>query len=207
MFVDLVFSARGGSIAVDHAYPLYAALSRVAAAFHDPNAKIRFAPLTGMRGEPGRLSLNDHSCLRVRLPIDEIRVVLPLAGKALDVAGASIRLGIPSVCPLEPATILQAPLVTFKHGEEPEAFLKTAREKLAGLEIAGKPEVRVFEGGPRTGEPRRRVIRLKEQKIIGYAMVVSELSAEESIRLQEEGLGGRTRMGCGFFMPVRGESK
>jgi CRISPR-associated protein Cas6 len=129
--------------------------------------------------------------------------VLPLAGKALDVVGTSVRLGPPTVFPLEPAAILQSPLVTFKHGEEPDSFLKTAHEKLAALEIAGKPEVRVFAGGPRAGEPRRRVIRLKEQKIIGYALVVSELTADESIRLQEQGIGGRTRMGCGFFMPVR----
>jgi CRISPR-associated protein Cas6 len=203
MFIDLLFSAHGDTIAIEHAYPLYAALSRLVPAFHDPNSRLRFAPISGLRGEPGRLRLTNRSCLRVRLPSDEIRVVLPLAGKALDVAGASIRLGTPSVYPLEPAPILQAPLVTFKHGEEPETFLKIAKEKLAALEIAGKPEVRVFQGGPRAGEPRRRVIRLKEQKIIGYSMVVSELSADESIRLQEEGLGGRSRMGCGFFMPAR----
>jgi len=28
------------------------------------------------------------------------------------------------------------------------------------------------------------------------------LSADDSIRLQEHGLGGRTRMGCGFFLPT-----
>jgi CRISPR/Cas system CSM-associated protein Csm4 (group 5 of RAMP superfamily) len=28
---------------------------------------------------------------------------------------------------------------------------------------------------------------------------VSELTAEESIRLQEHGLGGRRKMGCGVF--------
>jgi CRISPR-associated protein Cas6 len=203
MFVDLVFSARVGSVPVDHAYPLYAALSRVVQAFHDPVAKIRFAPLTGIKDEPGRLRLNDCSHLRVRLPSDAIRVVLPLSGKALDVAGTSIRLGPPSVHALEPAAILQSPLVTFKHGEEPERFLKTAREKLALLQIAGKPDVRVFETGPRTGQPRRKVIRLKKQTIVGYAMVIGELTADESIRLQEEGLGGRRQIGCGFFQSVR----
>jgi CRISPR/Cas system CSM-associated protein Csm4 (group 5 of RAMP superfamily) len=29
------------------------------------------------------------------------------------------------------------------------------------------------------------------------------LKAEESIRLQEEGLGGRRRMGCGVFVQMR----
>ena len=39
--------------------------------------------------------------------------------------------------------------------------------------------------------------------IVGYSLVVEGLSAVESMLLQERGLGGRTRMGCGFFMPLR----
>jgi CRISPR-associated protein Cas6 len=100
-----------------------------------------------------------------------------------------------------PATTVESWLVTFKHGEEPEAFLATARAKLTELDVVGEPAIRAFESGPREGQPRRRVIRLKGQKIVGYALVVSGLTADESVRLQERGLGGRTKMGCGFFLP------
>lgn len=205
MFIDLLFPAVGDSVPLDHAYPLYAALTQVVPSFHDVDGNIRFAPLNGMRGEPGRLQLK-WSRLRVRLPDDMIRTVLPLAGKKLDVAGASVRLGPPTVQMLTPATTVESWLVTFKHGEEPEPFLITARAKLAELGIAGKSAIRAFESGPRTGQPRRRVVRVKGQKIVGFALVVAELSAEESIRLQEQGLGGRTRMGCGFFLPHRPRS-
>src|SRR5207249_485529 len=99
---------------------------------------------------------------------------------------------------------LESRLVTFKHGGEPEPFLATARAKLAELGVAGEPAVRVFESGPRAGEPRRRVVRVKGRAIVGFAVVVSGLTADESIRLQEHGLGGRTRLGCGFFLPMRG---
>lgn len=203
MFFDLLFPARGDAIPTDHAYPLYAALSRLVPEFHDPTTKVRFAPLNGAPGEPGRLCLNERSHLRVRLPDDAIRIALPLAGKSLDLAGSSIRLGPPSVRPLTPSTMVESWLVTFKHGEEPGAFLATARAKLTEIAVAGEPAVRAFESGPRAGEPRRRVIRLKGQAIVGYALVVSGLTAEESIRLQERGLGGRTKMGCGFFLPAR----
>ena len=47
------------------------------------------------------------------------------------------------------------------------------------------------------------MVRVKGQKIVGYALVVSGLDADESVRLQERGLGGRTHMGCGFFLPAR----
>lgn len=203
MFVDLLFSAHGDTIAIDHAYPLYAALTRLVPAFHDPAAHLRFAPLSGLRGEPGCLRLTDRSCLRVRLPGDAIPTALPLAGKAVKVMGSKVEFRVPKVLPLIPAPTLQSPLVTFRHGETVEHFLRTAVEKLRELKIEGRPTVRVFPGGPRVGQHRRRVIRIKERKVIGYAMVVSELTAEESIRLQECGLGGRTQMGCGFFVPVR----
>jgi CRISPR-associated protein Cas6 len=203
MTVDLTFPVQGNSIPTDHSYPLYAALSRLVPAFHDPAAEVRFAPLTGSPGEPGRLRLNEWSHLRVRLPDDAIRTALPLAGKRLDVAGAAVRLGPPTVQPLVPSTTVESWLVTFKHGEEPDAFLTTVRAKLTEIEVTGEPAVRAFESGLRAGEPRRRVVRLRGQKIVGYALLVSGLTAEESIRLQERGLGGRTRMGCGFFLPVR----
>ena len=197
----MVFPARGVTVPMDHAYPLYGALARLVPAFHDPNASLRFAPLAGGRGETGRLRLADWSHLRVRLPDDAIRTALPLAGKALDVAGSVVRLGPPTVEALVPATTVESWLVTFKNGEEPDTFLATARTKLTEIDVTGEPTIRAFEAGPRAGEPRRRVIRLKGQNIVGYALVVSGLTADESIRLQESGLGGRTRMGCGFFLP------
>jgi CRISPR-associated protein Cas6 len=36
--------------------------------------------------------------------------------------------------------------------------------------------------------------------VVGYALRVNGLTEEGSIRLQEEGLGGRRRMGCGIFV-------
>lgn len=203
MAVDLVFTVRGDSVPTDHAYPLYGALSRAVPAFHDPQQQLRFSPLTGTRGESGRLQLEPWSRLRVRLPADAIPAALPLAGKSLDVAGARVLLGPPAVEALVPAAALESWFVTFKHGEEPAAFLATARAKLNELGVAGEPAVRAFESGPRAGELRRRVVRVGGAAIVGYALLVSGLTTEESLRLQESGLGGRTKIGCGFFLPAR----
>lgn len=203
MTVDLVFPARGGPVPTDHAYPLYAARAGAVPAFHDPGRPLRFAPLTGARGDAGRLQLAPWSRLRVRLSADSVPAALPLAGRALDVAGARVTLGPPVVEALVPAAALESWLVTFKHGDGPDAFLAAARAKLAAVGVAGEPAVRAFASGPRAGEPRRRVVRVKGVAIVGYAVVVSGLTAEGSIRLQEAGLGGRTKIGCGFFLPAR----
>ena len=43
---------------------------------------------------------------------------------------------------------------------------------------------------------------LKGKTLFGYALRVSGLSAEDSLRLQAESPFGKRRMGCGFFVPV-----
>jgi CRISPR-associated protein Cas6 len=201
--LDLLFSVMGDTVPTDHAYPLYAALAGLVPAFHDPAARLRFAPLGGVPDAPGRLRLTDYSRLRIRLPEDQIRLALPLAGKKLDVAGHAVRVGVPSVTTLTPAPTLAARVVTFKHADDPTKFLATARLKLAELGVEGEPAVPLLTTGPRAGEPRRRVVRVAGKAIIGYTLLVSGLTAEHSIRLQELGLGGRTKMGCGFFGPAR----
>lgn len=203
MKIDLIFPVQGTFLATDHSYPLYAALSGLIPKFHDAESPLRFAPITGMATENGHLQLGPHSCLRVRLSDDQIHHVLPLAGKRLEVNDQSIRLGVPSVRTLEPTPAVIARMVTFKNAENPEDFLATARAKLAELGVTGEPQLPIHLEGERAGEPKRRVVRVKGQAIVGYSLIVCELSAGDSLKLQEEGLGGRTRIGCGFFTPAK----
>ncbi len=204
MTLELVFPVAGTGLPTDHSYPLYGALSGFVPQFHADASPLRFGPITGIGTADGRLRLTEHSCLRVRLPDDSIRLALPLAGKKLIVGDSPIRLGVPAVRTLVPAPALIARLVTFKNADTPEEFLTTARAKLAEAGIAGEPQLPIHLEGPRAGEPKRRVIRIKDATIYGHALIVAELSAADSLKLQERGLGGRTRMGCGFFEEMRG---
>ena len=207
MTLELVFPAAGPPVPTDHAYPLYGALSGVVPAFHAEGSPLRFAPLTGVGLPDGRLQLGPHSVLRVRLPDDQIRFALPLAGRRLDVAGCGIRLGVPAVRTLIPAPAVQARMVTFKvtRDDTPDDFLATARTKLAELGVGGDPQLPIHLDGDRAGEPKRRVVRIKGVAITGYALLVAELSAADSLTLQSSGLGGRTHLGCGFFLPASKE--
>jgi CRISPR-associated protein Cas6 len=202
--IDLVFPVTGPAIATDHAYPLYAALSAVVPAFHADASPLRFAPISGIGQPDGTLQLGPHSCLRVRVPDDQVRLALPIADKRLDVAGAGVRLGVPAVRTLVSAPAVIARMVTFKGADTPEQFLTTARAKLAELGVTGDPQLPIHMDGERAGEPKRRVIRIKGAAIVGYSLLVAELSAADSLKLQEHGLGGRTHLGCGFFTPAKG---
>ncbi|MDW8266023.1 MAG: type I-MYXAN CRISPR-associated protein Cas6/Cmx6 [Gemmataceae bacterium] len=201
MMIDLVFPAVGVSVPADHSYPLYAALSRIVPQFHQHQSSIRFAPLTGLATDSGRLRLTPRSHLRVRASAEDIRTVLGLAGQSLNIAGSVVRLGAPRLCKLEPAPRVVSHLVTYKHAQSVDDFLTTTRARLAELGISGQPVVPTIRTGPRAGEPRRRVLRIRGAKIVGYALVVAGLTTDDSVRLQELGLGGRQHLGCGFFLP------
>lgn len=205
MIVELVFPVRGELVPADHAYALYGALSWAVPAFHEADSGLRFAPLAAGGAGRGMLNLGDASRLLVRLPSERIPDALPLAGKKLDLGGGSIRLGVPSVRGLVPSSSLLARLVTFKHAEEAEPFLESARKFLTEKGVGGEPSIPLIESGPHQGKPRRKVIRIKDKTVVGYSLLVEGLTAEESLKLQEEGLGGRTKMGCGFFVTVKGE--
>jgi CRISPR-associated protein Cas6 len=204
--INLVFPVAGSSVPADHGYGLYSAISRELPSVHSPENIVQIAAIQGSRTEKGILLLNPrHSRLRLRLGAEEIAAVLPLTGKTLDVDGHRIQLGVPRVLPVVPAPALAARLVTIQTKDRATtapAFLDAARRQLAQLGIQGEAGIPFVTAGPHTGQPRRLVVRVKGKRVIGYSLQVTGLTAEESIRLQEHGLGGKRKMGCGFFVPL-----
>jgi CRISPR-associated protein Cas6 len=198
--VDLSFPVMGTSLSSDHGYDLYAALARIVPKLHSNDVYLRIAPIRGTYEGEGTLQLSPRfSRLRLRLPAEEIPSFLVLAGKELDIGGHRIGIGVPNVLGLIPAPAVSARLVTIKGFQQPALFLEAVRRQLAALEIRGEPGIPLISSGPRQGQARRRVLRVRDKKVVGFAVQVTELTAEESIRLQESGLGGRGKMGCGFF--------
>jgi len=206
MVIEASFPLQGELIPTDHAFLLYAALSHCVPEFHHEKANIRFSPINGTSEGKGLIRIIKGSRLRVRLPADQIAVILPLAGRTLELGRHRIALRSPTVLPLVPAPTLTARIVTFKNATDPDHFLTTARRKLDEIHVAGEPGIPLIQQGERAGEPRRRIVRIKGRQIVGYALQIEGLTAEESLRLQEQGLGGRCRMGCGFFVPVQPRS-
>ena len=97
-----------------------------------------------------------------------------------------------------------------KLSKEAESFLAAAQRQLAELEIQAQaglvyqPQIVAENQGKQTGSRSlflRRTLKIKDKQVVGFALQVEGLSAEESIRLQEKGLGGRRHFGCGLFTP------
>jgi CRISPR-associated protein Cas6 len=204
MQIDVSFPARGDILRTDHHYSLYGALSALVPTFHDPNGSIRYATIGGESAGKGLIRLHARSCLRVRLPADQIALVLGLAGKEIVVGEHRVQVGVPTVKQLTPAPLLAAKVVTFKNATTPERCLEMARSRLDELGIQAKAGIPLIQKGERAGEPRRQVLRIKDKRVVGFALHVLGLTAEESVRLQETmSFCGRSRLGCGFFVPYQ----
>jgi len=211
--VDLIFPAQGSAVGRNHGYALYGAVSRIVPTIHKAE-HIGIFPINGTSAGDGTLLLTERSAVRFRLPAERLPMLLPLAGKALELDGHRIRLGVPHVAAMVPAPVLSSSLVLIKLADPghkdvggivtPDAFLAAARRKLVAMAISAEPGIQKIRTGPRAGQARRRTISVKDQTHVGYAMIVQGLTADESIRLQEKGLGGRRLMGCGLFLPERG---
>lgn len=185
--VDLVFLVVGQRIPVDHGYALYAAVSRVLPELHEAQ-DIALDLVRGRYIGAGLLDITPRTELVVRLPSSRISTVLALAGKKLDILGHAVGIGVPTTRALVLSSALYAHLVTTRNGNDQVRFEKEIHHQADALGVKGKLTV---------GE--RRTFGVHGKQVVGYSVLASELTAEESITLQENGLGGRRKMGCGFF--------
>ena len=188
-YVDLAFCLNGSTIPVDHGYALYAVLCRIIPEIHEAR-NLAVHPIRGIYSGDGRLQMSDWSRLVLRLPNEGIRSTLKLAGKRLELDGHPLSVGVPEVRTLRPVARLRARLVTIKGYLQEDEFLAAARRQLEQLGVRGLAHLGA-----------RRTFRLKDKQVVGFEMGVTQLTAEESLTLQEQGLGGRRKMGCGVFVP------
>lgn len=217
--VDVAFPVLGKQIPADHGYALYGAVSRVIPLIHVPEEpEGQCVGHTQLWPEVGIQTINAHPCggcmleirpnskLRFRIPSDRIDTLLPLAGMELEIDGAKFRLGAPKIEPLVPAVRLRSRIVIIKGFVDAAPFLAAVTRQLHALGIAGRPGIPYRKDAPPPGGSKspfvRRTVRIRDKVVVGYAVEVDELTAEESIRLQEVGVGGRRRFGCGLFVPV-----
>jgi len=185
--VDLCFLILGKFLPVDHGFALYGAVSRVLPIIHD-DPEVGLQLMRGRYVGQGLLDISPTSELVLRLPISKVGQYLALAGTNLEVAGHSLRVGVPHTRALIPAVALYSPLVTTKNGQDQQRFEAEARRQMAKLAVKGRLT---------TG--KRRTFQVHGKQVVGYEALVTELTAPESLLLQEQGLGGRRKMGCGFF--------
>jgi CRISPR-associated protein Cas6 len=199
-FIDLSFSVLGLGkvIPADHNYALYAAIKNLQhELIQDPDVSIH--TIAGIPDKQGKIYLSNRSRMQIRLPGDKVPLAYKLAGKQLKLGHHAIRLGIPQVYLLQGVPKLRSRIVTIKGHQEPESFLEAARRQLDRLGIQGTAVIPTGIDGERD----RKTIKIKRFTLVGFGLEVQDLNEADSILLQQRGIGGKRKMGCGNFVPVR----
>lgn len=195
-YVDLKFPISGHTIPFNHGYTLYAAICDQFPVIHNLNT-LSIHPITGKPKFPHLLHLTEDSYLCLRLPVNQVPLIYRLAGKTLTLNQHKIRLGLPESKFITPYPHLYSRLVVIKGFDDPQPFLEAAQRQLnqrnitATLRLITRPQ----------GEPIRRIFNIKKKTLVGYGVKISDLNDKDSISLQEQGIGGKHKMGCGVFTP------
>jgi CRISPR-associated protein Cas6 len=212
MFIDVAFRIIGKEIQLDHSYSLYSALSRQLPLLHEAEW-LAVHRIHGLHINSRSLRLTPDSRLKLRMPSEQLPKVLSLAGSRLELVDDDhrfpLRITIPELYVLKPAANLFSPCVVIKlsvaekenvHPDR-QMYLAAMQAKLEKNGITG--DVWIDDRGDKDGhEFSRRTIRIKKKIVIGYAIYVTNLSDEDSIKLQEGSMFGRRRFGCGIFSPA-----
>ena len=206
--VDLSFPVHGTSVARDHGYPLYAAITSAFPLLHGAQW-LGIHPINASL-VGGALMLDRKSSVRLRIPSERISEVLALAGASLIVAGSRLRLGVPTVWSLRPSPALDARIVVLKLTHPPtRTDVQLGRLVLDTGAFADRYRLELARQMDRLGVHGevelcgRRSLAIKGRRVLGYSVRVTGLAAVDSITVQERGLGGRRAFGCGVFRPTR----
>ncbi|MEJ1936841.1 type I-MYXAN CRISPR-associated protein Cas6/Cmx6, partial [Nostoc sp. NIES-2111] len=196
-YMDLTFSLIGETLPFDHGYKLFSTIAHFEHELH----KLDTVGIHTIAGIPkdGVIHLTQNSRLRIRIPVNQVRLVYPLAGKSLRIGKHSIRLGIPDICLLQPAEQLRSRIVIIRGYAEPEGFLTVAKHQLEKLGIQGMATIQQKADG----RAKHRTIKVHNSTLVGFSLNVTNLSDEDSLLLQMYGIGGKRKMGCGLFVPMQ----
>ena len=200
-YVDIAFPLKGKSLPLDNGYIIYSALSRLCPNLHELK-NVFIHPITGIPNSSKQLRLTKRSKLQIRMEIEQIPLVYEfLAGQTFSIGKSQFQIGIPEYKELTPCSALYSRLVIIRRCIEPHVFLKAAQRQLEDLGIKGKIDILKKKNGQL--QCRQLVIRkdIGTFPIKGYGVEVKDLSEEDSLTLQQHGIGGKKKMMCGVFVP------
>jgi CRISPR-associated protein Cas6 len=198
--VDMVFAIQCKCLPVDHVHALSESVQKILPwLVNEPVAGVHSIHVAAsgngwMRPEDPNelLHLSRRTKLELRVPKHRIDDARQLEGVTLNVKGYAIEVKESTIRPMSEITTLFARyLATADNLGNEEEVLEWVVEQLGMLEI----------------KPRKMLcgtqhdIDTPEGKIRTRSLMLADLEVEESIRLQEKGLGPFRNLGCGLFIP------
>lgn len=189
--VDIAFVLKGGLIPSDHGWSLYRLLAEQLAWLEaDETAGIH--PIRGARSGSGaaELYVGGRGRLMLRLQREQAQQAYALSGARLDL-GEGVEIGAPQLRTLFAHSTLYSRFVAAA-GEDEVEFLRSVNAELQQAGVICKVVL---------GKLRR--IEGAAAPMLGFSVMLHDLSSEHSLAMQHRGLGAGRKLGCGIFLPHR----
>lgn len=185
---------------LEYHYALLGALTNLQPKWHgggeDPRRDLLVGPIACAQRHPGfpRVlkikTTKGSSFLSIRIPLDKLHETTEIENSIVEINGIRLMIGTKKLAFLKKVSCLRARMVTFKSCLDKEDFTRKVIQDLSEKEI--KAQVRI---------EKIKTLFIKNKKIVGFSVILNNLSPEDSLKIQSLGMGGRVHMGCGFFVP------
>ncbi len=186
--VDVSFALQGQRLLRDHADALRQAICQIFSWLKtDEIAAVLPIKLVGGTGEHGLLSKRTRLIFRVKA--SRVPALIASTGAELSLSGCRLRIEDPHVRELNPHATLYAYKVASIANSE-VAFMELVNSELRALAIGGERVCGKLGQMSVAGQP-----------LDTYSLMLHALPPEQSLRLQQTGLGHYQLLGCGVFVP------
>ncbi|MGD8484426.1 MAG: type I-MYXAN CRISPR-associated protein Cas6/Cmx6 [Thioalkalispiraceae bacterium] len=198
--IDVVYNISCKCIPTEHIYPLSEALQQ-ALPWLASEKNTAVHPITGPEAGNGWerpddeiMYLSRRQKMMIRIPKERLADAEKLVGQTLQVAGFELEVGKFTTKLLSDMPTVFARHVICEPGMSEEDFMYQALEEIKALDV----KVRKMMAG------KERSIETPEKPIMTRSLMLAELEPDESVRLQEQGIGEGRMLGCGLFIPQKG---
>jgi len=199
--VDVLFAVQCRSLPLDHAHALSEAVLAVLPWLADERQAGVHPVHVAESGngwyrpdDPDNeiLHLSKRTKLAIRVPNHRMQDVRSLTGQSLDIAGNSMRVGDSKVRKFTAVSTVFSRYVLGVNGQSEQAFTQSQYETLTGVL---KIKVKKMLCG------KEHLINGPDGPLTTRSLMLAELELEDSIYLQQHGLGEGRTFGCGLFLP------
>ena len=198
---DLIFELKGKQIPVDHAEYLAHEISALISAKSCQDIaihQIRIAESGNGWNRPvdpqALMHLSRRTRLILRIRKETFDDIQQLVGAELNIDGHNLIVGESKVRALNPLSTLFARAIACDQKQSEDEFLSQIAEELLLMNIRVKKMICGTTGF---------ISRTAGQLFI-RSCLIADLTQEESVRLQQKGIGQEQILGCGLFVPHKG---
>lgn len=200
--IDLVFKIKCTCLPIDHAEALSHEIEKhVPWMLTDDGAAIHSIHVAESAngwirpcGENDIINVSHRTKMTLRLPSNRLADIDALVGKTLDINGYSLTVGKPTKKVLSKMTTIFSRYIDVKGEEDEGLFMQAMQQELKDKGI----RIKKMMSGLIIPHKFNDGIRLTRK------LMLSDLDVEESVLLQEQGIGNLQHYGFGVFLPHKG---